>query len=317
MGTGGEVLLYIGGYGRSGSTLLECLLARLDGVVVLGELEHLWERGVRQNQRCACGEPFADCPFWAEVGRTAFGGWDQVDVERVLALKAAVVRQRHLPRMLRRSLPPELANQAAEFTGYHHRICDAAQQLTGARVVVDSSKFPPLAVALAHDPAIDLRMIHLVRDSRGVAYSWSKTVARPETEDGEAMPRYSSVHSSAHWLSHNLAMQLAGRLGRPVLRIRYEDLVADPEATVSQAWRRLGLPGPGTLPMEDAHTIELLPTHSVAGNPMRFTRGRTVLRSDEAWRQGMPRGRRLLVTLLSAPLLLAYGYRLRSAQEGS
>lgn len=303
-------LLFIGGFGRSGSTLLECLLARLDSVVVLGEVEHLWERGVQQDQLCACGQPFSRCEFWVEVGQTAFGGWDRVRVERVLALKSRVARQRHLFRTLRRRLPQTLAEDAAEFDGYHRAIYEAAATITGAQVVVDSSKFPPLAVSLAHDPALDLRMMHLVRDSRGVSYSWSKTVTRPETADLEEMPRYSPLHSSIHWISHNVAMHLVRRLGRPVARMRYEDLVAQPATTVSAAWRELDLPGAGELPMVDAHTIDLLGSHSVAGNPMRFRRGATELRSDDAWRTAMPGSDRRIVTLLCAPLLLIYGYGL-------
>ncbi len=303
-------LLFIGGFGRSGSTLLECLLARLESVVVLGELEHLWVRGVQANQLCACGQPFDGCEFWSEVGRIAFGGWDRVDVDRVLRLKSQVVRQRFLPRLLRRRLKGPMAAAAAEFAGYHRAICSAAREITGARVVVDSSKFPPLAIVLAHDPETDLRILHLVRDSRGVAFSWAKTVARPETVDQEAMPRYSAVRSSVHWLSHNLALELARRLGRPLRRLRYEDLVAEPAATVAAAWRELGLPGKGALPMLDNQTIELVATHSVAGNPMRFRRGTTALRSDDAWRDRMAEPGRSVVTVLCAPLLVRYGYRL-------
>jgi hypothetical protein len=129
----------------------------------------------------------------------AFGGWDRVDTDRVLQLKATVVRQRQMPRIAARHPGPEVAAALAEFTGYHAAIYAAARELTGAEVVVDSSKFPPLALALAHDPRVDLRTVHIVRDVRGVAFSWSKTVSRPETGGSEEMPRYSPAHSSVHW----------------------------------------------------------------------------------------------------------------------
>jgi hypothetical protein len=41
---------------------------------------------------------------------------------------------------------------------------------------------------------------------------------------------------------------------------------------------------------------------------MRFTTGRLVMRRDEAWRAALPAGQRRLVTMLTAPLLTAYGY---------
>jgi hypothetical protein len=302
------LVLYLAGYGRSGSTLLECLLSRVPGVAALGEVEHLWRRGVLDDQLCACGQPFSGCPFWSEVGRVAFGGWDRVDTDRVLQLKATVVRQRQLPRIAARHPGPEVAAALAEFTGYHAAIYAAARELTGAEVVVDSSKFPPLALALAHDPRVDLRTVHIVRDVRGVAFSWSKTVSRPETGGSEEMPRYSPAHSSVHWLSHNLAVGLVARLGSPVCRVRYEDLVEAPAAEVARLWAALDLPGEGELPMTSAHTIDLVPTHSVAGNPMRFRTGPTELRSDDAWRTGMGRRDRAIVTALCLPLLGRYGY---------
>jgi hypothetical protein len=304
-------VVFIGGFGRSGSTLLECLLARLDDVVVLGEVEHLWHRGVLENQRCACGQPFHECPFWTEVGARAFGGWERSHAERVLELKAAVVRQRRLLGSARRRPPAGYREPLQEYAAQHHAIYRAARDLSGASVVVDSSKFPPMAVALAHDASLDLRVLQIVRDIRGVAYSWSKTVARPETETGQPMPRYSPAYSSVSWLSHNLALDAVRWLGRPVVRIRYEDLVDDAGDTVADAWRELGLPGEGRLPMVDRRTIELVPSHSVAGNPMRFRTGTTVLRADDEWQRRMPARDRRVVTALTAPLLARMGYRLR------
>src|SRR5690606_21580524 len=55
-------VLYVGGWGRSGSTLLECVLAEAEQTVALGEVVWLWERGLGRNELCACGQPFHDCP---------------------------------------------------------------------------------------------------------------------------------------------------------------------------------------------------------------------------------------------------------------
>jgi hypothetical protein len=306
-------LLYIGGTSRSGSTLLECLLARLDGVVVLGEVAHLWQRGVRENQLCACGEPFAHCPFWSEVGTRAFGGWDQVDVDQVLTLMDAVDRQRRLPSTARRRAPAAVAAAAEEYSEYYRKIYDAARALSGAEVVVDSSKVPPTAMCLSYNSNLDLRVLHIVRDSRGVVYSWTKVVTRPETATGEPMPQLRLRKSTALWLSHNLSMSGLTHRGVPVERIRYEDLVQDAASTVRGAWKALELPGPGELPMVDRTSIELKPTHSVAGNPMRFRTGLTTLRPDVAWRSAMPARDRRIVTTVTYPVLRAMGYSGRAS----
>ena len=42
-------VLYIGGWGRSGSTLLDRVLGQVPGVVSLGEVRELWQRGWAEN----------------------------------------------------------------------------------------------------------------------------------------------------------------------------------------------------------------------------------------------------------------------------
>lgn len=306
--TARSCVVFIGGWGRSGSTLLECVLAELEQVVVLGEVVHLWERGLRRNELCACGQPFHECHFWDEVGVQAFGGWDNVDPDHLASLKNAVDRQRRIPHTVRRRPKPVIARPVLEYAEYYHRIYEAAKAITGARVVVDSSKEIPTALTLTHHPGIDLRVLHIVRDSRGVAYSWSKTVPRPESPDGDVMHKYSPAASTAFWLAGNLAVKGLTYRGAQVSRLRYEDLIAAPQSTVDRAWEALGLPGSARIPMLDARTVELHRTHSVAGNPMRFRAGRTTLVPDMAWRAGLPVRDRRVVTAMSYPLLRRWGY---------
>ena len=290
--------------------MLECMLAELPEVVVLGEVGHLWERGLLGNELCACTEPFHSCPFWCEVGAVAFNGWQNVDARRVLALRYAVDRQRRLGSTMRRHPPSKTSAALTEYTDYYARLYDAARTITGASVVVDSSKVAPTVMALSHSDSIDLRVLHIVRDSRAVAFSWQKLVTRPE-KMGAEMPRPSPLVSTEWWLVHNGSLATLKRRNVPMVRLRYEDLVTAPSAVTASAWNTLGLPGRGELPMADDDTIILGGTHSVAGNPMRFRTGPTTLKPDTAWIEGLTRRDRTLVTAMSWPLLKAYGYPLR------
>src|SRR3712207_8630396 len=53
--------------------------------------------------------------------------------------------------------------------------------VSGKPVIVDSSKSPARALALGMVPGIDLYVVHLVRDGRGVATSLRKTLDRKST----------------------------------------------------------------------------------------------------------------------------------------
>ena len=57
------------------------------------------------------------------------------------------------------------------------------------------------------------------------------------------------------------------------------------------------------------------PPHALAGNPMRFRSGRVPLQVDEEWRGQLRRRHRLLTSVSTWPLLLAYGY-LRGGGRG-
>jgi Sulfotransferase family len=304
-------VLFLGGLGRSGTTLLERLLGELPGVCPLGEVVHLWQRDIADDERCACGKHFSDCDFWTEVGQRAFGGWHHVDVWRILKLRDAVERTRHIPRLASVRMPAAHRALVDEYADWYARVYEAAAAVSGASVLVDSSKHAALAYCLRFAPRIDLRVVHMVRDSRGVAYSWTKRVTRPESDGVDEMTRYTPSRSALLWNAHNAAFALLRRCGVPVRRLRYEDLLADPVPVLQQLAAFADLPSPSVDFISDG-VASLGPCHSAAGNPMRFTVGPVPLRRDDAWRSSLPAGQRRLVGALTAPLLQAYGYRGRS-----
>ncbi|WP_097322675.1 sulfotransferase family protein [Paractinoplanes atraurantiacus] len=301
-------VVFLGGLGRSGTTLVERLLGQLPGVCALGEVVHLWQRDIRDDERCGCGARFSGCAFWRRVGERAFGGWNHVDVDRVHALRDAVERTRHIPRLATAAeAPPEVH----EYADFYARVYAAAAEVSGAEVVVDSSKHSALAHVLRWAGDIDLRVVHVVRDARGVAYSWTKRVSRPETDGAEEMTRYSPGRSAMLWNAHNAAFGLLAKRGVAVHRLRYEEFLAHPRSELLKIGDFAGLRlRPGDLAFLGNGYADLGVGHSAAGNPMRFTVGRLELRRDDAWVSSLPAKQRRLVGAVCAPMLRAYGYPL-------
>ncbi len=302
------VVLYLGGFGRSGTTLLDRMLGEVLGVVSSGEVVHLWERGVRGDERCGCGQCFSACPLWTEVGRKAFGGWEALDVERVIGLKRAVDRNRFIPAMVANALLPGYRSRMREYADLLGRLYGALHEVSAARVIVDSSKHASYGYLLREVPGIDLRLVHAVRDPRGVANSWLKQRRRPEVAYGKSyMPMYSPGRSGLLWSGHNAMVAGLTRLV-PSIVVRYEDLMDDPAAELRRVLSLAGLPSDVPLTQLHGDAVELRPAHTVAGNPMRFRTGRLVLRRDEGWRTDLPKRSQALVELVTWPLRLRYRY---------
>ena len=109
----GRAVLFIAGWGRSGSTLLDRMLGQVPGVFSAGELRDIWERGVREDRLCGCGQPFRECAVWRKVGEVAFGGWDALDLAEVQALRRRLDRPWSTPQLLASRVSPALDRDVA------------------------------------------------------------------------------------------------------------------------------------------------------------------------------------------------------------
>jgi hypothetical protein len=91
--------------------------------------------------------------------------------------------------------------------------------------------------------------------------------------------------------------------------VHYEDFVAAPRAELAGIIRFLGRSVcDGDLAFVGESSVELPRDHSVAGNPMRFRSGAEQLRLDEAWRTELDPRTRRLISVVSGPAIVRYGY---------
>ncbi|MBB2915376.1 hypothetical protein FHS43_006696 [Streptosporangium becharense] len=295
-------ILCVTGWCRSGSTIIGNVLNEIPGFFHVGELHFLWKNGAGRgaNSLCGCGSPLTGCPVWSKilpVGRPpGMSAEDHADL--VVRRQLACVRTRHTWRVLRRGLHgDDIREHAALMTRTYH----AVAELTGSRVIVDTTKIPGEAALLPHLEGVRPYYVHLVRDPRAVAQSWS----RPK-DYCYVMP---SRTSTAYWHGFNLASQaITRRHPERSLFLRYEEFIADPAGTIDTLLRLCGA-DPAANPMRD-RTVELRTNHTVTGNPDRFSTGTTVIRDrDDSWRTELPLPAKLAATTLSWPLSWRYGYR--------
>jgi hypothetical protein len=139
----------------------------------------------------------------------------------------------------------------------------------------------------------------MVRDPRAVALSWRRDKAYIGTR--------SALDSTRHWVGFNLAAEAVSRgLPGAALRLRYEELTADPEAAVRRVLTLVGEPA-GRCPVR-GRRVTLRGNHTVTGNPDRFLVGEVEIGDDRSWRRRLPRRDALAATALALPWLRRYGY---------
>lgn len=307
-------VLFIAGLGRSGSTLLDRMLGQVPGCCNIGEASQVW-KNLLAGTRCGCGRRPRECPFWTAVVQAGWGGWDGLDIAAARRLQRTVDRTRYLPFLVAGWAPPRFRARRAAYAGLLGVLYRAVAVVSGARVVVDSGKHTSTAYLLTHVRSVDLRVVHLVRDSRGVAYSWTKVVAKSHHEDAATMDQLRPAQVARGWMVHNVLLHALALRRVPRLFLRYEDLVAGPRERLRDVVCFAGLPAAAAdAPFVDDRHVDLrAEDHTLAGNPLRFRRDTVTISADEAWRRELPGPAQRRVTAVTAPLLLAYRYRLRSA----
>src|SRR5207248_5831607 len=101
--------------------------------------------------------------------------------------------------------------------GVYHAIAE----LAGARLIVETTKIPGETALLSGLTGVVPYYLHLVRDPRAVAQSWS----RPKDYCYVMSP----AKSTAYWHGFNAAAQaITRRYPRQSASLRYEHFIADP-----------------------------------------------------------------------------------------
>lgn len=273
---------YVVGSSHSGSTLIAFLADQHPRIASVGETavkRRIRREGRAAQQRCSCGATLDACPFWSGVfadvsaagipfsaarWRTDYR-FEHPWLDAILTKETSHVWWRERRRWATRHLPP-FRRRTAVVDAANVAFIRAALTRRGAAVFFDTTKLLTRLTYLLEIPALDVRVVRLVRDARGFAAS--------------AQGRGESVSAAtAVWLNDQTAIEhvLARRPHVPQTLVRYEDLCADPAATLARLWAFCGVE-----PI-DPSTIVRARDHHVLGNSMRMSE--TIeIRIDDRWR---------------------------------
>lgn len=291
-------IAYVGGWMRSGTTLLSKLVGNLDGTLAVGEVSGIWYAADR-DQPCSCGEPIRQCPVWRRalaavelehsIGPAEYGGMAVV-AQNVLRTRSA----RRLADLSPEN-PESWPAMVAFYVAVMSTMLRSVSGTTGATTLVDSSKLAPGFLLQRLMPDVSTKVIHIVRDPRAVANSERKTRVREGQGSELIPPGKNALQSVLYWSGSNLSVKRYAQRMDGYLLVRFEDLTSSLDAEMEKVGQFLdaGRPPDGwSLRGQD---------HIAVGNPARFDGPGREIRADETWRRELPLGEKLLVSTLSLP----------------
>lgn len=302
-------IFYIGGAGRSGSTIVELLLGNISGYFSVGEVRHFWEYWVENNRICGCGVQLNQCNFWQSVVEHLNLEDDKILYLATLARK--IDRSRNLPRLMKEleaNTTPVL-----DFISATENLYQAIHRVSGTEVIVDSSKTPAHFLLLHKLFGENIFVLHLIRDGRAVAYAWNKrNKIDPSIYHVQAyMPRRNLTLSLIRWLVENHYMVELGKTVTNYSIMKYENFVLDPFQELGNVLKKFEGSNDISAPFFYQKTdIEIRPTHSVGGNPVRFQNDRFHIVDEQEWKSKMNVFTRTWLGLLALSMLKRYGYDL-------
>ena len=301
-------VLYVMGCSRCGSTILDSIMGAHPDAIGLGELEKYPAVRDSLNDYCGCGVLVQECPFWEEV----CARWMQ-QVNGTLAefesLARRYCRLRQLPRLL---VVGE--QKSIRFRRYSEYICAMFQtvaQVSGASIFIDSSKNPARALALRRVKGIDIRLLHLVRDPRGVAASllksWARDPAAGIQSDLEGRPARQAAKA---WNLSGRLSDLVGRCYAPktCMRIQYESILNNTAESIRSIGHLLNVDYTDVgLSVASGEAVEI--GHVVAGNRLRML-GSTSLKTKDNWPEVLSDDDTRMVERICGRRMHKYGYGL-------
>lgn len=319
-------LAYLLSASHSGTTLLALLLGSHRDAVTVGELKAT-SLGDPDQYRCSCGELLKQCAFWQRLNTTIREKGIPFDI-RDARTSIHNTSSAYVARLLRPlyrgepwesirdaalSLSPDWRSHYAETQRRNVALIETLFEITGAKVIVDSSKLALRLKYLLRAKNLDIKVIRVKRDGRAVSLTYTDEWTFADASDpklrgggtGDIKRRATRPMAAAarEWRRSNEAADAILRTLPPAqcLEAKYEDLCADPKKTLGKICNFLDLDPAGL-----ATNFRAVEKH-VLGNGCRFDTT-SEIRLDERWKTHLSESDLAAFDEVAGDLNRKYGY---------
>lgn len=301
--------VYIASTGYSGTTLLDMLLNNHPDITALGEV-YLLSVYAKNDKNCTCNKAVKDCDFWNRIEAKLkdvshdpdlnFSSYPLTVEEKVQNLNRKIPSLNDFLLLLgNRILWRTCSGLSSLSRGYMNaakntvQLFQAASDVEGTSVIVDSSKYALPLKALYLTSPLPVKILYMVRDGRAVC----RTLKRRHEMTYEQAARY--------WVRYNWNLKLIMMTipKKNVKLIRYEDLCTDIEKELNDIFDFIGI---------DKSVSKMLnknESHTIGGNPMRFRREESEIHLDEKWKDEITAEEKALFESIAGKMNRSLGYK--------
>jgi len=224
-------ILYIMGTGRTGTTILEILLASNPGITGVGELKHIFRDGFLDNRLCACGKGTRDCDFWSRVLESTKWNLDNCADNRLVV--ETLESHGKFPLLWIGLASKRIVSRYKQIAEI---LFKAIGGFSGGSVIVDSSKYASRAMLLAELFPDKVRVLCITRSAAGILRAFQKKNEEEQRPKG-------LLAVVAYYVYVLMCMRLVrARLKERCLSIRFEDLNRDPQTVLQNIEKWSGIP---------------------------------------------------------------------------
>jgi hypothetical protein len=236
-------IIYIAGYGRSGSTLLDIILGDHPRAISLGETVRIIEDYLNPDSTCSCGVRLNECSFWSKIINRIYPAQTEEELIKIKENQRTIESKFGLFRIV----GPFYSSAKERYTFLINDFFNTVFDESHKDVVIDSSKSAYgaawRAYALSKYCKYPIKIIHLTRDGKSVVASKLRGDNRKLRMGINHVQSMAALRGIIGWNIANLIMGITKILVKKdsYLFIQYERFIHEPQKVLREIESFTGL----------------------------------------------------------------------------
>ncbi|MDN3492046.1 sulfotransferase [Winogradskyella bathintestinalis] len=290
-----NLVIYIIGLNRSGSTLLDNILSYHEQVMSVGELHNLngyyckTGFGRRQNWLCSCNSEVKECSFWSKVIKdTSFSKEFITKLEDTKYYKTDILSSYFIKKNFHKNIQHTQNNLTGEtFANNTWALYESVFRHSKKNIIIDSSKEISEAYFINKYKKSNIKFLLIERDIWEVVFSKRKRIANFTTEYKQKLgikenSIYKDILLSYKKAKQNkvIAKEILTKENADIKVVKYSCLAKAPNEVLNEICDFLKI---SSINIPQEMGIGSRITHTIHGSPSRYEKKKIKL--DERWRE--------------------------------